>query len=230
MPQGRTDSAVVLAGGRSSRMGFDKQRLQLNGTWLMDLIVQRLRPMFERIVVVTNEPSLYADSDVVAVRDEIPGMGPLGGIHAGLKHAQGEYAYLLACDMPNIDPAFVEYLFELAARHRPDACVARYGDWYEPFHALYARRIVPRLEAFLNDGQRRIVPFLYEINCLYLEEDTVRRFTPDWSLFANINTREDLARYDRQSIEDTVFDDERDESSAHGGGPDERSPDRRRPG
>ncbi len=211
-------------------MGFDKQRLKLNGSWLMDLIVRRLRPIFARIVVVTNEPSLYADYDVVAVCDEIPGMGPLGGIHAGLKHAEGEYVYLLACDMPNIDPAFVEYLFELAERYRPDACVARYGDWYEPFHALYARRIVPRLEAFLNDGQRRIVPFLYQVNCLYLEEQAVRRFTPDWSLFANINTREELSRFSRQSSEDAVFYHERGGSSAQRGKPGECSPERSRPG
>ena len=191
--QART--VVVLAGGRSVRMGFDKQRLRLNDTWLMGLILRRLGGLFDRIVVVTNEPELYRGEAVLAVRDEIPGQGPLGGLHAGLKHTEGEYAYLLACDMPNIDAAFVEYLHRLAERHRPDACVARYGDWIEPFHALYAGRIVSQLERFLSRGERGVVPFLEEIECLFLAEQTVRQYTPDWSLFANINTREDLTRY-----------------------------------
>ncbi len=187
-------SAVVLAGGRSSRMGFDKQRLELNGTRLMGLILERLREIFDEIVVVTSDPSLYRSEPAVrAVQDEIPGHGPLGGLHAGLKQIGGAYAYLMACDMPNIDPAFVEFLYTQVADRRPDACVTRYRDWYEPFHALYAARIVERLEEFLLDGRRKIVPFLYEIDCRYLDEEVVRRFTPDWSLFANINTPEDLS-------------------------------------
>ncbi len=194
-PQMRT--VVVLAGGQSSRMGFDKQRLRLNDTWLMGLILRRLREIFDRIVVVTTEPELYRHEGVLAVGDEIAGHGPLGGMHAGLKRSDSEYAYLLACDMPNIDAAFVEYLYNLAELYRPDACVSRYGDWFEPFHALYARAIVPQVERFLESGGRRIVPFLQEINCMYLDEQNVRRFTPDWSLFANINTREDLTRHAR---------------------------------
>ena len=189
-------SAVVLAGGRSSRMGFDKQRVELNGTWLMGVILEQLRTIFGEIVVVTTDPGLYHNEQaVVAVRDEIPGHGPLGGLHAGLKQIGCEYAYLIACDMPNIDAAFVEFLYSQVGDGRPDACVARYGDWYEPFHALYAARIVDRLEAFLSGGGRKIIPFLSEIDCRYLDEDVVRRFTPDWSLFANINTRDDLARH-----------------------------------
>lgn len=187
-------TAVILAGGKSSRMGFDKQCISLDGRLLVERQIQDLREVFDEIIVVTNKQQLYEGLGCSLVRDEIKDFGPLGGIHAGLKHSNSEYCYFVACDMPYINKDYILYMLSMIniPASGPAAVVTRFGKWLEPFNAVYSKRLIPVIERAYKENNRRISSVLKETQVHYIEEAIARGFSPDWSMFTNINTQEDL--------------------------------------
>jgi molybdopterin-guanine dinucleotide biosynthesis protein A len=188
-------SAVILAGGKSSRMGFDKQHLQIKNRYLLRLHGEVLARAFDQLIVVTNTPELYRDTPFTVVSDEIRGGGPLSGIHVGLKAAASRYVYLLACDMPNVNLDYVAHMQRQLQDRAASACVTRFGDWIEPFNAFYSRDLLPDIEAYLASGEKSLFQFLRSENTLYIAEQEARRFSPDWKMFLNLNTREEYEQW-----------------------------------
>jgi len=188
-------TAVILAGGISRRMGYDKQLIEYGDDKLLVMQVNKLKSMFDRILIVSNN-HIIDDWDfpcsVEIVSDVMKGYGPLGGIYTATHHVQGWF-YLIACDMPNIDLAFIQWLYQQPYTLK-DVVVSKYGDWIEPFHGLYNSCLKETLGAYLRSGGRSIHKFVENHRVLYLEEAAVREWTPDWLLFDNINTKEDLER------------------------------------
>lgn len=187
-------TAIILAGGKSSRMGFDKQQLRINDIRIMNILLEKLESVFDEIIVVTQTPGLYSDFDCIAVSDEIKGKGPLGGIHRGLMESKSEYAYVVACDMPNINVNYIHYMMNLISTDI-DACVTKYGVWIEPFNSFYAKHTVPTIEEYLHEGGRSIFTFLRSLDCCYIEEIVARKYSKNWDMFLNLNTKEDLMKY-----------------------------------
>jgi molybdopterin-guanine dinucleotide biosynthesis protein A len=185
-------SAVILAGGKSSRMGFDKQHLQIKNRYLLRLHGEVLARKFEQLIVVTNTPELYRDTPFTLVSDEIRGGGPLSGIHIGLKTATSRYVYLLACDMPNVHLDYISFMQRHLHGRATSACVTRFGDWIEPFNAFYSRDLLPSIETYLASGEKSLFQFLRAENTLYIPEQDARRFSPGWEMFLNLNTREEF--------------------------------------
>lgn len=195
-------SAIILAGGKSTRMGFDKQLLRLKERSLTEGLIKRLNKSFEETIVVTNKPELYIGLADKITCDIIPDMGPLSGIHAGLNAASSEYSYVIACDMPQINYKYIQYMKELLEETMPMACITRFGEWIEPFNAFYSRALIRPIEEYLLDGGKAVHRLLVEHEVEYIPEETARKFSPDWEMFFNLNTREDLLRY----VEEGVFD------------------------
>lgn len=188
------DTAVILAGGKSTRMGFDKQLINVEGLTITDYIIQVLRPLFKNIIVVTNKPGLYKDKDITITKDCYKGYGPLGGIHAGLLESKSLYNYFIACDMPYINVGYIKYMMKKIAdnNYETDAIITKFEDWIEPFNAFYSRRLIPIIEESIISGNRKIGKFLENSNVLYIEEKLARGFSPDWDMFTNLNTETDL--------------------------------------
>ncbi len=187
-------TAIILAGGKSSRMGFDKQLIKYKDKPLVEYIIERLNSLFEEIIVVTNTPGIYKIDSIKIISDELSGYGPLGGIHAGLKHASSGFSYVTACDMPEINTAYIDYMIELIRQHsyKAEAVVTRFGEWLEPFNAFYTKALVNKIEEQIAQGNCKISTVLEASNTLYIDEAYARRYSPDWSMFKNINTLEDL--------------------------------------
>ncbi len=189
------NAAAVLAGGKSTRMGFDKQELLVDGEQLTARLIRALRQDFETVVVVTARPELYQDLEVETISDIYPGKGPLAGIHAALRFTEAEHVYVTACDMPNYDPRMSALLRSIIVEHKPDACVTRQGEWFEFFHAAYGRSALPLLETILEGDIPSVGTFLRGISTYYLPEQDVRMISPDWGLFRNLNTPHDHQEY-----------------------------------
>lgn len=183
-------SAALLAGGKSRRMGFDKQMFHIHDYKLFDNVLRTLTERFEDVMVVTQCPEMYRGMNVRSISDIIPGFGPLSGIHAAIREAKSEYVYVIACDMPRINLNYIDYMVH-NIKSSPDACVTKKGSWIEPFHAFYGKQALPVIEADLYAGKASVYYMLQKINTLYIPEADARRFTPDWSLFCNLNTIED---------------------------------------
>jgi len=193
-------SAVILAGGKSSRMGFDKQLLQVENRCLLRYQGEQLVKLFDQVIVVTNTPELYREPPFILVSDEICNKGPLGGIHSGLKHAESAKVYFLACDMPNINPNYIRFMQKRLRSSTATACVTRFGNWIEPFNAFYSRELVPVIEDYLGRGHHSLFKFLNAQTTHYLSEEEARTFSPDWKMFLNLNTPEEFAAWRQQDL------------------------------
>lgn len=191
-----SDTAVILAGGKSSRMGFDKQFIKLKGKNIVEYQLETLRKLFSEIIIVTNKPDDYRSCKCRLVSDELRDFGPLGGIHAGLKASNSLYSYFIACDMPNINAGYITFMMERLKETspRPQAAVTRFGNWIEPFNAFYSKDLIPSLEHAYRQRQLQISKVLGNSNVLHIEEEQARSFSPDWDMFININTIEDLEK------------------------------------
>ena len=91
------NTAIILAGGKSTRMGFDKQLIKMGNITITEYIIKILKPLFENIIVVTNKLELYEDNNIVTAEDIYKGYGPIAGIHAGLLKSKSIYNYIIAC-------------------------------------------------------------------------------------------------------------------------------------
>lgn len=173
-------TGVVLAGGRSTRMGVDKATLAYEGRRLVDRAIDRLAEVCEPVIVVTGDRSI-ADLAVAQVRDA--GVGPLGGIVAGLGQVTTPLAAVVAVDMPFADPALLQRLAE--AWDGEPAVVPVAGGCLQPLHAIYAAAAVDDLAALLDAGERSPARALELLGCRRIQID-------DPTFAVNLNRVEDL--------------------------------------
>ena len=98
-----TIHAIILAGGRSSRMGFDKARLEINGETLLDRLVRLLSPLFNGILISASSNTSLTNNALRHVIDEQPDRGPLMAIYSCLKASPSNINFVIACDIPLVD-------------------------------------------------------------------------------------------------------------------------------
>lgn len=196
-------SAIVLAGGRSLRMGFAKENMAIGGRRLLCCLTEQLSVIFEQVLVASSTLNEAEGCGCLVVPDDIPGLGPLGGLHAALRRASGEYAYVTACDMPEICTPYIRYMADLivSASEPPLAVVTAYRDHIEPFNAFYSTALVEHIERCAQRGHRSISSLLSAVNVMVVPEAEARRFSPDWGMFLNLNTPEDFYRYMKKKAE-----------------------------
>lgn len=187
-------SAIILAGGKSARMGFDKQLIKLNERRLMDILINKLKKEFEDIIIVTHRPDLYIGLTHKITKDILVDKGPLGGIHAGLSQSSSEYSFVVACDMPNINLDYIKYMKDTIS-DKSLGCVTRFGEWIEPFGSFYSYKLISPIEDYLSKGRRSINGLLDDKAITYIEENTARKYSPNWDMFLNLNTKEELDNY-----------------------------------
>lgn len=148
-------TALVLAGGASSRMGRDKALLEARGQPLIARVAAQLAPLFRHVLVSAAEPGAYAFLGLPVVADPEPGLGPLMGLAAGLEASPCDLVFVTACDVPVLDRAFVQDLLRLAHGH--DAVVPVGEDGRpEPLLAVYRKDAAAAARAVLAGGGRRV--------------------------------------------------------------------------
>lgn len=184
-------SGVILAGGASRRMGRDKALLDLGGRPLIAVVAERLRIVADEVIICANQVERYAPFADRCVPDVYPGVGTLGGLHAGLAAAAHEWVIVVGCDMPFIRPALLAWF--VAAVANSDLAILRHGDGgVEPLHAVYRRRsCLPAIEAAIAAGARRADAFHAGLRVRYISPDELAPLDPDLWSFRNLNTPEE---------------------------------------
>ncbi|MFD3155797.1 molybdenum cofactor guanylyltransferase [Haloimpatiens sp. FM7330] len=188
-------TAVILAGGKSSRMGFDKQILKIGNKTVMESVIEKLKKEFEEIIIVTNKPELYTNSPYKIVCDEIKEKGPLSGIHVGLKESSSKYAYFIACDMPNVNIQYIRYMKSKIKNIQVDACVTENSKRIEPFNAFYCKSIIPKIEIQILKNKRSMRCLMSRINVLCIDEKEALQYSSNLEMFKNLNTIDDVVAY-----------------------------------
>ena len=187
-------TGIILAGGRSRRLGRDKAVEPFGGQPLIGRVISLVQSLTDEIVVSVADSAraqaLPLDEGHRVAVDIYPESGSLGGIYAGLNAARSEWGLVVACDMPFLNRQLFEYMITLRDGH--DAVVPMPGDFPEPTHALYSRDCLPHIEARLRAGNLKISGFFDDVRVRYVGEDEVQRFDPDLNSFFNVNSPEDL--------------------------------------
>jgi molybdopterin-guanine dinucleotide biosynthesis protein A len=182
-------AAVVLAGGKSSRMGQPKALLSFGDAPLIVHIVDKLRGFFDEIVVVAGHGGELPPVSATLVRDEVAYQGPVAGIVYGLRAAQSEVAFVTSCDCAFLNLRLVEHLVGQIANY--DVVVPHWEGRYQPLHAVYRRSVLPLLEMQLARNELRPVFLFDKVRTRRIDEAEVRRLDPRGLSFFNMNTPED---------------------------------------
>jgi molybdenum cofactor guanylyltransferase len=185
--------AVILAGGQSSRMGFNKALLDFDGKPLINILVDQILPVTGHILISSNDDSSYRFLNIPVVPDQYKGQGPLAGLHAAMQRDICALYVVLACDLPNLQAPLLQRLISFAKGF--DAAIPRTRDGLaHPLCAVYRRTCLPSVEKALLSGANKVIKTFLN-NSL-----TIRWVDPDEGQFedpdlANINTPEDLHRF-----------------------------------
>ncbi len=186
-------AAIVLGGGRSTRIGRDKGQLKLDHRSLFEIVTAKLKLMFDHIIVVTNTPEQFVPHHgFQIVTDEVPYQGPLGGILAGLVVSPKEYNLVIAYDMPFLNPDLITFLFtQIAAA---DVVIPCSEKGMEPLCAVYSRKCIKAIRGTMQNGNKRVVSFFGQVKVEYVPKETVAEIDPDYLSFFNVNTEHDWKR------------------------------------
>ena len=180
----RAASLVILAGGRSSRMGRAKAELPVAGVTLLEWMIRRLGPGFaETIVAGTSAPAGAREAP-----DRRTDAGPLAGIEAGLLEARMPYVYVVACDMPRASVRLAELLLARCAGR--DAAVPRIDGRAQPTCAVYARAAAPPIGAYLDGGARRATAALDRLDAVFVDNGELASQGIDVGELADLDTPE----------------------------------------
>jgi molybdopterin-guanine dinucleotide biosynthesis protein A len=192
--------AAVLAGGSAERLGLNKALVDIAGCRVIDRILDILQEIFASPAIVVQRDSdleNFARPGIEIFRDLLPGKGPLGGIYTALESSAEPYVFVMACDMPY--PCRLLILHMLSLVRGREALVPRRGEYIEPLFAVYSKEIRKRIKARLERNDLKIHDLLAELDVLYLDEEEIARFDPEFRSFLNINTPSDLKKAMRLS-------------------------------
>src|SRR5262249_44622260 len=154
-------TGVILAGGKSSRMGQNKALMSLGGTRLVDRVVAVMRSVFDALLMVTNTPEVYVDLGLPMVQDVWPEKGSLGGIYSAIHHVGTPYSLVVACDMPFLRAAMLRYL--ITQRSGSDVVVPDVLGELQTLHAIYSKACLQPIERCLVMNRLRITSFFPDV-------------------------------------------------------------------
>lgn len=180
-------TALILAGGKSSRMGSDKGLVEINGKKMVEHILDVVKTLADEILIVSNNHD-YKNFGYPVVEDEYKECGPLGGLHAGLKNSKSEWNFVIACDLPSLTKDFLSFL--VSKVEDANAIAPVHGSETEPLCAMYHKSALPKIESLLLKKDFKMQNVL---SCLDTKFIKVPESRFDASIiFQNINTSKDL--------------------------------------
>ncbi|HEY6639117.1 MAG TPA: molybdenum cofactor guanylyltransferase [Nitrospiraceae bacterium] len=185
-------TGVLLAGGKSRRMGEDKRYLVMGGETLLERGLGVLRSVFQEVLVVIAQDSLPVGVDARVVRDLVSECGSLGGLYTGLMQATTPYIFVVACDMPFLDQAVIAQF--TSRRATADIVMAKLAARLHPMHALYGKRCLPVLEQMIQARQLKIQEVVSHasLRVQYVTEMDLSSIDPSGRSFQNVNTPADF--------------------------------------
>lgn len=196
-------SAVILCGGKSSRMGFDKCTIKINDKFLIDIIADELTNVFENIVLVSNDLERFKDSKYLVVKDLIENSGPIGAIYTALKGATSKYVFITACDMPIISLDYIKYMIELIKRENVQGVISYNSKYIEPLYAFYSTDMIDTFEREIKKNNFKLLDVIKSSKMHYIDECKWREYCSGMDIFTNLNYESDLTVLKNIFVEDS---------------------------
>jgi len=183
-------TGIILAGGKSSRMGTDKGLQELCGKPLINYAIQSLSGLCSTILISTSSDA-YQSFGYKTVADEIPGIGPMGGIYSALKQSKTEKNLVLSCDLPFVSKELLSFILKNSEGYQV-AVPWQGNQHYEPLCGFYHLSILEQISLYIQNNNYKL-PDIFEkisINRLVINKES-DFYTEE--LFLNVNSKHDLA-------------------------------------
>ena len=187
-------TGIILAGGKSARMGKNKALLEIKGEKLVERTHNLLRTIFPRVIIITNTPEEYTFLKIPVFRDFFEYRGPLAGIHSGLIHSETELNFVISVDMPLITESIINYIADFPTEKPITVCKA--DGYFQQLAGKYSKSLIPLAEKLLtssneeNSSQKYNVSSLLEISGAEIIEAESLDFYRK-GMFYNMNRPED---------------------------------------
>lgn len=192
-------SCIILAGGKSIRLGHDKVLEKVGSVSLLEQVISRIDSLSTEIIIVTAEertlPQLTERTKTKVVSDIYPGIGSLGGIYTGLVTSNSYHNLVVAVDMPFLNQPLLRYMLEVSDGF--DFILPRINTFFEPLHAIYSKYCIEPIEFLIKQRRKVIIELFDHVKVRYIEAEEIDKFDPQHLSFFNINTRADLERAKR---------------------------------
>ena len=183
-------TGIILAGGKSRRMGENKAFIDVGGVPLFERVYRVFKEIFTEIIVVANDAGLFEGYEARLQKDILLNKGPLGGLYTGLFYSSNYHAFCTACDMPFLNPRLIKYMVE--ERGEYDVIVPKTPDGLHPLHAIYSKKCLSPMRQLLDRDDLRIVNFFHRVRVRYIDETEIRKVDPHMRSFINVNTEEEM--------------------------------------
>jgi molybdopterin-guanine dinucleotide biosynthesis protein A len=180
-------TAIIMAGGKSSRMGREKCMLPIDGRPMIEHICNKLRPHFKQFLISANDADRFSFLGIDVIADRLPDRSPLMGIASALEASIHDVNVVIACDMPDIDVAFVKQLLRESKGYEGVVPVTGTSR-LEPMCAVYRKSVLKTMNEALSSGDRKVSEVLRRCKIKYIE-------VSDAPWFRNINTMKDYEDY-----------------------------------
>lgn len=186
-------TTVILAGGQGSRIGGNKALQTLRGRPLIDWVFSAVRPQSAEVLISANENQpAYAQFACPVIADNLPGYaGPLAGLQAAMQQANCEWVVSVPCDTPFLPNDLIARLRAAAQTNASEAAVAVVNGKRQPAIALYRKSVLPKLDAYLDRGERKVSLWLDTLQTSEVAFD-------DAIAFMNLNSQDELKAANHQ--------------------------------
>lgn len=185
-------AGVILAGGKSRRMGTNKALLTVGRDAMIERAAEELKKIFKEVLISGGDEETGERLGLRVVPDLISGWGPLSGIHATLLAARSRKCLVVPCDMPFISAELAKIMVELSDGY--DVTVPQHGDYLQPLFAVYDKNCIPAVEEALSNGRHKVVEFYPRVRVKYVSEAILRGVADIDTVFFNVNTPLDLEK------------------------------------
>ena len=187
-------TGIILAGGKSSQMGSDKGLLQLCGKQIVSYAIDALSGICDRIIISTTSDA-YQSIGYEVIADEIPGIGPMGGVYSALKESKTGKNLILSCDLPFVSKELLEHILSHGEGYQV-AVPWQGNQHYEPLCGFYELSTLDKLSEFIHKGIYKLPDWFDEISVNKLIINDKLGFYHE-NLFLNVNTKSDLQKAEK---------------------------------
>ena len=192
-----TLKAIILAGGKSSRIGLNKNKAQIRllNKSLIEWIISKLVSMdnlSEKDIIIVGPKEKYPQYEQV-VEDIFPEKGPLGGIFSGLTVSNSQYNLVVGCDMPLLNVELLQYMREKIDSN--DIIIPRYnGSYIEPLCAIYSKKCLKVMEKNIQSNVLSVRKIFSHLKIKFINDSEIKRFDPEFCSFFNVNFESDFKK------------------------------------
>ena len=180
-------NAIILAGGKSNRMGSDKALIPFKGATLLEQSVKLWQPKFKSILISSNDPA-HKMQGCKTIPDKIPDCGPIGGIYSCLEESDTDWNFFISVDSPFVEPELVRFLISEINDYQ--AVIPFHLNGKEPLIGLYHKSSLPFFQKHILEGSFKMHYLLEKIQVNFVDVQSM--VDANAQLFKNLNRPEDL--------------------------------------